>query len=59
MELDLLRPAVLALIVIVIVLVLEEWAYFRAKSKVQRAVITGIAVFVLVVIFNLFPSASF
>ena len=59
MELDLLRPAVLALIVIVIVLVLEEWAYFKAKSKVQRAVITGIAVFVLVVIFNLFPSASF
>ena len=59
MELDLLRPAVLALIVIVIVLVLEEWAYFKAKSKVQRAVITGIAVFALVVIFNLFPSASF
>ena len=59
MEFDLLKPAVLALIVIVIVLVLEEWAYFKAKSKLQRAVTTGIAVFVLAIIFNLFPSASF
>ena len=48
-----------AIVVIVVVLGLEEWAYFKAKSKLQRAVITGIAVFVIVFIFNLIAHPSF
>ena len=55
MEFDLFRSVVPALLVIVVVLVLEEWAYFKARTKMQRAIITGVAVFVLVLIFNLVP----
>ena len=55
MEFDLFRSVVPALLVIVVVLVFEEWAYFKARTKMQRAIITGVAVFVLVLIFNLVP----
>ena len=55
MELDFLRPLIPAIIVVVLVLVLEEWAYFQARSKFQRAIITGAAVFALVFVFwNIF-----
>ena len=55
MDFDYFNIAVPALVVIVVVLALEEWAYFKATTKFQRAIITGIAVFVLVLIFNLIP----
>ena len=59
MEYDLLRSAVPALVVIVVVLGLEEWAYFKARSKLQRAVITGVAVFIIALILNTIARASF
>ena len=59
MELDILRSVVPAVIVIAVVLGLEDWAYFKAKSKLQRAVIVGVAVFVLVLVFNLLAGPSF
>jgi len=59
MELDFLGPAIPAIIVIVVVLILEDWVYFKAKSKLKRAVITGVAVFAIVFIFNLLAKPSF
>ncbi len=53
MEADLSSGVVPALVVIGVVLVFEDWAYFKARTKLQRALITGAAVFVLVVIFNI------
>ena len=53
MDLGVFGAAIPAIIVIVVVLVLEEWAYFKAGSKTQRAVITGAAVFVLLIVINL------
>ena len=59
MELDILGAAIPAVIVIVVVLVLEDWVYFKARGKLQRAVITGIAVFVIFLVFNLIAGPSF
>ena len=59
MELDFLRPAIPALIVIGVVLALEEWAFFKARSRLQRAFITGATVFVIVFIINLLAKPSF
>ncbi len=52
-------PLIAAIAVVVVVLVLEEWAFFAARTKTQRAVITGVTVFVLVLIFNLLPGVVF
>ena len=59
MQLDFLGPAIPAIIVIMVVLILEDWVYFKARSKLQRAVITGVAVFAIVFIFNLLANPSF
>ncbi len=59
MELDFLGPAIPAIIVIVVILALEEWVFFKASSKLQRAVITGVTVFVIVFIVNLLAKPSF
>ena len=59
MELDFLGPAIPAIIVIIVVLALEEWVFFKARSKLQRAVITGVAVFVIVFIINMLAQPSF
>ena len=57
MEFDIFNSLVPALLVIVVVLVFEDWAYFKARTKMQRAIITAVGVFGLVFIFNLFPLA--
>ena len=57
MNFDFSSSVVAAVAVIVVVLVLEEWAFFAARTKTQRAIITGAAVFVLVIVFNLIPGA--
>ena len=38
---------------IVVVLVLEDWAYLKSKSKLHRAIITGIGVFFIVLLLNI------
>ena len=38
---------------IVVVLVLEDWAYLKSKSKLRRAIITGIGVFFIVLLLNI------
>ena len=50
-------PLVPAILIFALILALEEWAYFKATSKLQRAAITGVAVFVLLVALNLFWSS--
>ena len=50
-----LLPAVL---IIVVVLALEEWAYFKATTKLRRAIITAVAVFALLLVFNLIAGPS-
>ena len=42
-----------SLAAIVVVLALEDWAYLRSKSKLHRAVITGVGVFVVVLLLNI------
>ena len=42
-----------AIAIVVVVLVLEEIAVFRARTKFQRALITGVTVFVLLGVINL------
>lgn len=59
MDLGFFGAAVPAIIVVVVVLVLEEWAYFKAKSRLQRAVITGVAVFIIFFVLNLIAGPSF
>ena len=59
LDLGLFGAAVPAMIVIFVVLVLEEWAYFKAKSGMQRAIITGAAVFIIVFVLNLIAGPSF
>lgn len=58
MGFDLTTTVLPAIIIMVVVLVLEEWAYFKARSKLQRALITGGAVFVLLLVFNLIAGPS-
>ena len=50
---DLYNTLLPAILIVVVVLALEEWAYFKAGTKTQRAVITGAAVFVLLIVINL------
>ena len=38
---------------IVVVLAFEDWAYLKSKSKLHRAVITGIGVFLVVLLLNI------
>lgn len=52
-------PIVAAVAVVLVVLVLEELAFFAARSRTQRALITGVAVFILVLVFNLLPGLVF
>lgn len=59
MDLGFFGAAIPAIIVIVVVLVLEEWAYFKAGSKLQRAIITGVAVFAIFFVLNLIAGPSF
>ena len=59
MEPDILSAAIPAVIVIAVVLVLEDWVYFKAKGKLQRAAITGLAVFVIFLVINLMAGPSF
>ncbi|SMX22488.1 hypothetical protein BOA8489_00585 [Boseongicola aestuarii] len=35
------------------VLVLEDWVYLKSKSKLHRAIITGIGVFFIVLLLNI------
>lgn len=58
MGFDLTTTLVPAIIIMVVVLVLEEWAYFKARTKLQRAVITAVAVFALLLVFNLIAGPS-
>ena len=50
---DLYNTLLPAVLIVVVVLALEEWAYFKAGTKTQLAVITGVAVFVLLIVINL------
>ena len=59
MELDLFGPAIPAIVVILVVLVLEDWVYFKARSKLQRAIITGVTVFIVFFLINLIAGPSF
>ena len=59
MNFDLSASLVAAIAAIVVVLVLEEVAFFAARTKLQRAIITGFAVAVLVLVLNTVPSAVF
>lgn len=59
MEFDFSASVIAAIAAIIVVLVLEELAFFAARTKLQRAIITGVAVFVLVIILNLLPKAVF
>jgi hypothetical protein len=52
-------PLLAAFAVVLVVLALEELAFFAARSKIQRAMITGVAVFILVLVFNLLPGLVF
>jgi hypothetical protein len=56
--LDLTHTLVPAIIIVVMILALEEWAYFKARTKLQRAAITGIAVFLLLLAFNMIAGPS-
>jgi hypothetical protein len=60
MGFDLTHALVPAIAIAVIVLALEEWAYFKSHSKLMRGVITGAAVFVLLLVLNIFwPSPGY
>ena len=59
MELNFLGSAIPAIIVVVVILAFEEWAFFKARTKLQRAVITGVAVFVIFLVFNLIAGPSY
>ena len=59
MDLGFFGAAVPAIVVIVVVLVLEEWAFFKARSRWQRAVITGVSVFIIFFVLNLVAGPSF
>lgn len=59
MQLGFLDAAVPAITVIVVLLVLENWAFFKARNGIQRAAITGAAVFLIFLVFNLFADPSF
>jgi hypothetical protein len=41
-----------SLAAIAVVLAFEDWAYLKSKSKLHRAVITGIGVFLVVLLLN-------
>lgn len=56
---EILGPAIPAIVVIIVILAFEEWAYFKARSKLQRAMITGVAVFLIVLAFNLVADPTF
>ncbi len=56
--LNLTNTLVPAIIIVVVILALEEWAYFKARTKTQRAAITGVAVFLLLIAFNLVAGPS-
>ena len=47
-----------AIVIVLVVLGLEEWAFFKSKTKLQRALITGAAVFVLLLVFGLVAGPS-
>lgn len=53
MGIDIWNTAIPALVVVAVVIAFEEWAYFRARTKHQRAIITGVAVFAIVLVINL------
>lgn len=57
MNFDLTGTLIPAILIVVVILGLEEWAYFKATTKLQRAVITGVAVFVLLLVVNLLWSS--
>ena len=59
MDLGFFGAAVPAIVVIAVVLVLEEWAFFKARTRLQRAVITGVAVSVIFFVLNLVAGPSF
>ena len=60
MGFDLAHALVPAIAIAVIILGLEEWAYFKSQSKLMRAVITGAAVFALLLVLNIFwPSPGY
>lgn len=42
-----------AIVIVLIVLAFEEWAFFKSKTRFQRALITGAAVFVILLVIGL------
>ncbi|MEQ9042056.1 MAG: hypothetical protein RIE24_27345 [Silicimonas sp.] len=54
MGFDLIHALVPAAVIVVVVLVLEEWAYFKSRSAMARALITAAAVFALLLVINFF-----
>jgi hypothetical protein len=58
MGFDLYNTLIPAILIIVVVLALEEWAYFKATTKLGRAIITAVSVLVLLVVFNLIAGPS-
>ena len=42
-----------AVATILVVLALEDWAYLQTKSKLYRAIITGVGVFMVVLLLNI------
>ena len=57
MQIDLLNSLIPAVVVAVVVIALEDWAFLKARTKHQRAAIMAVAVFVLVLVLN-FPLAA-
>ena len=53
MQTDLFGALVPALIMFAAVILLEEWAFFKARTKWHRALITAVAVFLIVLLLNL------
>lgn len=53
MQTDVFGAVVPALLTFAAILLFEEWAFFKARTKWQRALITATAVFLIVLMLNL------
>ncbi len=50
MHMNFYGPLIPAILIFVLILALEEWAWFKATTKLQRAAVTGVAVFILLLV---------